>query len=273
MPIPPPSAVNCPVTISIMVYKQAILKILKFLGVLLFWLLIWKAASLLVGDSLQIFLPGPERVLAKWVTLVGDAEFGAAVWRTLLRIFEGFAWGVLCGALLGVLTAYSRVCYALLSPLMKMIRAVPVVSFIILVFVFLHVDRIPVFICLLMVMPTVWQSMHDGLLGTDKKLLELGKVYAVGKGKELLLIRLPSAMPGLITTCVNALGLGWKAGVAAEVISAPDLSLGFQMQQAKSSLEYDQLFAITLTVVLLSLIFEVLLRLLCDRLMGKEAAG
>lgn len=246
-------------------------KIIRFVTVFAFWILVWKAASLLAGERLALFLPGPERVLCKWWEMLFQADFLRAVGYSLLRIFEGFVLGAVVGAALGVVTAYCKPVHALLSPLMRMIRAVPVVSFIILVFVFLQVDRIPVFICFLMVMPLVWQSMQDGLTETDGKLLEMSRVYGLGQWKTLWFVRLPAALPGLITTCVSALGLAWKSGVAAEVISAPDFSLGYEITTAKSDLAYDELFAVTLTVVLLSLIFEVLFKFLCAKLLGKGA--
>ncbi len=196
---------------------------------------------------------------------MGRQDFLPAVIASLGRIFEGFAWGVLAGLALGILTALSKSIYALFSPLMKMIRAVPVVSFIILVFVFLEVDRIPVFIAFLMVMPLIWQSVHDGIVHTDPKMLEMAGVYGLNRWKTVWQIRLPFALPSVITTCVSGLGLAWKSGIAAEVISAPDISLGYKIVGAKSDLAYDELFAVTLTVVLLSLVFELLLKAACRR--------
>lgn len=256
--------------ISIMVQSKIFLKILKSAGVIAFWVAVWKLASMMAGGGLQLFLPSPEKVLAKWWMLIGTPEFCKAVGASLLRIFEGFVWGVLAGGILGMLSALSGVVYALLSPLMKMIRAVPVVSFIILVFVFFEVDRIPVFICFLMVMPLIWQSVYDGVMGTDVKLLEMSRVYGLGKWKTMWSIRLPQAFATVFTACINGLGLAWKSGVAAEVISAPDLSLGYEIVSAKSDLSYDELFAVTLTVVLLSVVFEMLLKTLCNKWLGAK---
>jgi len=59
---------------------------------------------------------------------------------------------------------------------------------------------------------------------------------------------------------VNAIGFAWKAGVAAEVICGLEDTIGKNLAESKSNLEMDRLFAWTMTVVLLSLLFECLIK-------------
>ena len=66
----------------------------------------------------------------------------------------------------------------------------------------------------------------------------------------------PQVYPYLQSACASALGLSWKAGVAAEVIGMPDGSIGERLQQAKIYLNTPDLFAWTLVIVLVSLAFE-----------------
>jgi NitT/TauT family transport system permease protein len=61
---------------------------------------------------------------------------------------------------------------------------------------------------------------------------------------------------------VTGLGFAWKAGIAAEVICRPPESLGNMLASAKNYLESAEVFAITATVIVLSLIFETLLKYL-----------
>lgn len=254
--------------ISITVYSKSFIKIGKGLGVLAFWITVWKAASLLVGEDLRLFLPAPEKVLLRWLALITETSFWCNVGATLLRIFLGFVLGSLCGVLCGLLTANLSPVDALLSPMMRILRAVPVVSFIILAFLFIHVDGLPVFIGSLMVLPLVWQSTHDGLCRTDVRLLEMAKMYRLGFWKTLWKIRLPQALPGMITAHVSALGLAWKSGVAAEVLCTPDVSMGHAIFTAKANLSFDEVYAVTLTIVVFSLCFEWLFRAVSRRMWG-----
>ena len=76
-------------------------------------------------------------------------------------------------------------------------------------------------------------------------------------------IYLPALEPHCLSGCRSALGLCWKAGVAAEVIGVCSGSVGGMLYDAKIYLEISDLFAWTLVIVLLSVGFEwVFLRLL-----------
>ena len=52
------------------------------------------------------------------------------------------------------------------------------------------------------------------------------------------------------------MGLAWKAGIAAEVLSMPKNSLGELIYRAKIYLESPDLYAVTLVVIVLSVLLE-----------------
>ena len=124
-----------------------------------------------------------------------------------------------------------------------------------------------------MVSPLIWQATNDGLKNTNIKILEMAHVYNISKIKTVFLIKLPSIIPNLITTCVNSLGLAWKSGVAAEVICLPKISLGTLLWQGKGNVNFDEVYAVTLTVILLSIIIEFLLKFLCKKYLLKSGGN
>ena len=63
-------------------------------------------------------------------------------------------------------------------------------------------------------------------------------------------------MPFLRSGCTVALGLCWKSGIAAEVIGMPKGSIGERLQQAKVYLDTPDLFAWTVVIVCISMLFE-----------------
>lgn len=233
-------------------------------GVALFWLLIWEGLALLVRQELLI--PTPMTVLATLGRLIGTPLFWKAAGLSMLRVAGGFLAAVAAGSLTAVLTARFPLARALLAPLLHIVRAAPVASFIILALVWFRTDVLPVFIAFLMVMPLVWANVEKGIREIDRSLLEMAKVYRFGRLKTLTRVQIPSVMPYFLTACTTGLGFAWKSGIAAEVICRPDLSIGRQLQDAKIYLETPEVFAWTATVVVLSMLLEKGLRLLAGRL-------
>ncbi len=231
-------------------------KFIKTITAAAFWIFVWEAASLLVPESLSMFLPGPFSVFGTFIKMLPQTTYWKGVGATLIRIFSGLVLGTFTGFVFGILTSTVKVFDLLLSPALKTVRAVPVVSFIILAFLFISVDYLPVFISLLMVSPLIWQAVHDGITGTDRKLCEMAKVYHVKPIKLLFNIKLPAASDRIVSAAVSAVGLAWKSGVAAEVLCTPAISIGKNIYRAKGTLNFNEVYALTLTVVILSLLFE-----------------
>ena len=120
---------------------------------------------------------------------------------------------------------------------------------------------LPPFISFLMVFPVIWSYVETALLSVDKRLIEMARVYGLtGKGI-IKNIKIPTVLPSLRAACITGLGFAWKSGVAAEVICNPTGSIGAILSGAKSNIEYEQVFAITLTIVLLSLLLENIIKL------------
>ena len=252
-------AAKCPPMLSTMA-NNSIKKVLKAVISAAFWILIWEAASLLVPDDLKLFLPGPLSVIKTFFKILPSSHFLKAVGATLLRIFSGLLIGSLLGMVLGVFTGESKIFDTLLSPALKIIRAVPVVSFIILAFLFIKVNRLPVFISSLMVTPLVWQAVNDSVKNADKNLIDMSRVFKLSKFKSLFYVKLYSGFDRIITALLSAVGLAWKSGVAAEVLCTPAVSIGKNIYKAKGNLNFDEVYALTITVVILSLIFEYLIK-------------
>lgn len=223
-----------------------------------FWLLAWVLAARWVG--LDLLLPGPLAVGSRLAALAGTGGFWLSVGATLGRVFLGLAWGALAGGVLAFATHFSPWADRLLSPAVRVVRATPVVSFILLVYLWVPRGAIPWVIAGLMVLPVVWGAVSAGLDGLDEKLLELARAYRFSRGKTLALICLPALRPHFAAGLSTAFGLAWKSGVAAEVLCPPAQAIGSRIQQAKAALETPDLFAWTLTIVALSLALEKLLR-------------
>ena len=227
------------------------------------WLGVWQLAALAAGRDL--LLPGPLAVGERLLVLAGTADFWLSVGSTLGRVFLGLLWGALAGAGLALATHFSPWADRLISPAVRVVRATPVVSFILLVYLWVARSAIPWVIAGLMVLPVVWGALGAGLDSLDKQLLEFARAYRFTRFKTLRLVCLPALRPQFSAGLLTAFGLAWKSGVAAEVLCPPAYAIGSRIQQAKLGLETADLFAWTLAIVVLSLALEKLLRQVLKR--------
>lgn len=220
----------------------------------LFWLCLWALCYRAVGQDL--LLASPLQVAGRLLRLAGTAAFWQTVFLSLLRTVLAYALGVAAAAALAAACSASKLLRDLLNPALAVIRATPVTSFIILALVWLRPGNVPVLTGFLMVLPIVYANLMEGIAGTDRELLEMGRMYHFGVRKTLLHIYIPSVLPAFVAACEASIGLCWKATVAAEVLGVPRGAIGTQLYNAKIYLETDSLLAWTAVVIAVSMALE-----------------
>jgi len=246
-------------------------KALKNLIVLAFWLGLWWLLAEIVDKPL--LLPDPPAVLQRLWVLVASAQFWAITATSLGRILVGAVAALVLGSLLALAGSRWSAVHGLISPLISVIKSTPVASFIILVLIWVGRDILPSVIVLLMALPVVWANVGEGIARTDVLLLEMAHIFRFSKAKTLRRIYIPSVMPYFISACRSCLGLAWKAGVAAEILTVPTVSIGKMIYESKLYLETLDLFAWTLVVIVCSLVIEKVLMTAIGRLGRSYSAG
>ena len=234
--------------------KKQIKHFLISLFAILFWIGVWHFAAKKVAISM--ILPSPKEVFLRLWDLMKTIGFYEILLSSFFRILIGFALGILLGFLLGYAAFYNRVVNALISPLMAIIRATPVASFILVVLFWFERESVSTFISFLMVLPLIWQNTILGLEKRDPLLSEMAEVFCLGKAKRFFRIDLPQVVSFTVSAGKTALGLGWKAGVAAEVLALPKHTVGYEIYNAKMYYETDLLLAWTIAIIAFSVILE-----------------
>lgn len=258
---------------STMELNKSLKKLTDFLLPIIFWIGLWQLAAWLVelrveGRGNELLLPYPMTVLKALLRLAGEGTFWKTAVASVGRILCGMLAGVGVGVALAVLTSASRILDRLLSPGIRVVRATPVASFILLVLLWTGRNTVPAVISGLMVLPVVWENVSRGIAAADPQLLEMAKAYRFSGFKTIRLIYLPSLRPYFTAALTTAMGLAWKSGAAAEVLCLPKMAIGTQIYNSKLYLEIQDLFAWTVVVVSLSLILERLLRWALSRWNG-----
>ena len=239
---------------------KKILRPLLFLASALFWIGVWYIAAAIVGKAWV--LPMPHAVLRAFFDSFAGGALPRYLLRTTLGIGAGYLAGVVIGFFLAAATARVKPLHILFSPLLTVVRATPVASFILLLWVVLARESVPAVSVALIVTPIVWGNCETGLLSASKQLSELCAVYDLGFFRRARFLLLPAVAPHFRSAAMTALGMAWKAGVAAEVLCTPDGTIGRMIWASKRDIETAELFAWTLSVILVCFLLEKLLKLL-----------
>ncbi len=230
-------------------------------------LAVWQTVALAVNE--RLILVSPLAVCGRLFTIWREAGFLSSVWFSFSRITLGFLLALIAGAVLAVPAGRFRILEILLHPYMVTVKTVPVVSFIVLAYVWLSSAMISVFICFLIVLPTVYTGLLAGLRSVDGKMLEMAEVFRIPFSRRLRAIYLPHLTPYILSAASLSAGLAWKSGVAAEIISIPGGSIGEMIHYADLWLMTEDMYAWTVILVLMSVVFEKLFVLLLKKLMGR----
>jgi len=223
-----------------------------------FWIGVWYIAALLVGSVL--LLPTPHETLFALFELLGTLEFYKVVLFTLIRVLLGLILGVLAGVALAVLCHKLEPLKMLISPAISIIRATPVASFIVLLWILVSGNALTVIVAFLMVMPIVWQNTLDGFNSIPKELVEVANIYELDFKRKFTVLILPVLSKYIFPAIITSVGLAWKSEIAAEIIAYTKNSIGMYINDAKSFMLTPTVFAWTAVIVFMSILLELFTR-------------
>ena len=242
----------------------------KLLAVI-FALCLWQLAAMTI-DS-KILLVSPVEVAVRLTTIWQTEGFWTSIWFSFYHIAGGFFLALFLGIVLAALAGRFRRIETLLWPFLVTIKTVPVASFVVICLIWLSAEKLSVFISFLIVLPVVYGNVLEGIKNEDKLMLEVGTVFKMPLLRRLVYIHLPQLKPFIMSACATALGMAWKAGVAAEIIGTPDGSIGKQLFYSKIYLDTDDLLCWTVIIVIVSVLFEKLFMLGLKALYGRLERG
>lgn len=228
--------------------------LLQRVGAVLLALAVWQLLAMSVGQ--QLLVPTPFSVAVRLGTIWQETNFWATLWFTFRKIVAGFLLGLIFGLVLGTLAGRFPLFEILFRPWAVMIKSIPVASFIIICLIWMSSSQLSVFISFLMVLPIIYTNVLQSVRSADRQLLEAVQIFHLSWPKRVLYLWLPQMKPYLISACTVSLGISWKAGIAAEIIGIPTGSIGRMFYDAKVYFNTVDLFAWTVIVVVISVLFE-----------------
>lgn len=220
---------------------------------------LWQVAASLVGK--EMLLASPLSVARRMAGLVAEPDFFPTLLRSAGRISKGFLLAFVLGLVAAVFSGRFRFVETLLHPYVITMKTVPVASFIILALIWFSYKQLTVFITFLIAFPVLYGNVLAGIRSADPKMTEMARLFGMTWPKRLLYIYAPAVKPYLVSASAVAMGMAWKAGVAAEVIGMVDGSVGSKLYEAKIYFSNADLLSWTILIILVSVGLEMLFTL------------
>lgn len=230
-----------------------------FYSVLLL-LVVWQILAGLIGYP-ELF-PSVTGLLKTIFILLNDQNFYTSLGITILRGLIGFALALTLSGILAAIALHHPFWKSFFHPWEVVMRSVPVISIVLIALLWLSPPGLPVFIAFFTMFPILYQNILSGLEHTDIKLVEMGKVFNKNSLQRLRYIYLPSARALILSGMATAMGFGWRAVIIGEVLAGPVHGIGTSMKKAQAFIDIKALLAWTIIAIVVSFIFDVLLKLL-----------
>ncbi|MFC6775273.1 ABC transporter permease [Methylobacterium gregans] len=201
-------------------------------------------------------LPSPARVWSAWSSLVVQPSFSADLGITLGRIGAGFALATLVGLPLGLLLGASRALGSFFEPALTVINTVSSTIWAIFALIWFGLSNwTTIFVVFMTAMPLILTNVWQGTRTVSAEHLELARTFRMPRRKVLTKIYLPTILPAFFSGARLAFGFGARVSLVAESLGASS-GIGYRLRQAADLVQTDQVFAWTLTLVVLMLGLE-----------------
>ena len=238
-------------------WKQALLPC----ALLAMWQIV--AAS---GAVKPILLPSPLQVAEAFLSMAGSGELAIHMGASMKRVLEGFVLAALLGIVLGMGLGIFPILSELMDGLFQLLRPIPPIAWLPLAVLWFGIeDGSKVFIIALGAFFPIFINVMDGIRQTDQKFVELARILEVPRGKFILQVIVPGALPFIMSGLRIGLGYAWMCVVAAE-LSAGMKGVGYMLTAARALAQTDRVVVGMLAIGVVGKTMDSVLRVLERRI-------
>lgn len=217
---------------------------------------LWHLGSVMLASP--VLLPQPQVVSQAFTNIIRSTPFALNIWATVMRAVQSFFIIVISGTVLGLLAGYSPSWRAFMLPILAICKATPVMSVILLAFIWFTSGTVPLFSAFLMGFPVMFVQVEGAVETISPDYLEMATLYQLSNRSRLRHIILPALAPAIATGAKASLAMVWKVVIAAEVLTVPRYGVGSRLQLSQINLETDAVLGWTLIAIILTALGDIL---------------
>ncbi|MFF3213227.1 ABC transporter permease [Streptomyces sp. NPDC002886] len=179
---------------------------------------------------------------------------------SLGRIGTGSAYAVLAGVPLGLLIGTVRPLAVVLEPAVTFLRTLPPLAYLSLLVIWFGIDEAPkIWLLVIAALPPIAAATAAAVRTVPDELVEAARALGSGPASLLLSVRLPAALPEILTGIRIAVGVAYTSVVAAETINGVP-GIGGMIRDAQRYNQTALVIAGILAIGLSGIVLDALLR-------------
>ncbi len=214
---------------------------------------IWWLASLRVPHYI---LPGPARVWGALQLIIDNGDLWNNLAITLWRVAVGFVLATLIGLPFGIVLGAKRAAGEFFEPVLPVLNTVSSAIWAIFAIIWFGISNATtIFVVFMTAMPLIITNVWQGTRTVNADFIELAQVLRMPQWKVMTKIYLPTILPYFFSGARLAFGFGWRVSLVAETIGSSS-GVGYRLRQAADLIRTDQVFAWTLTLVIMMATIE-----------------
>lgn len=220
---------------------------------------VWYAVHFFLSEDMRFLLPTPGAVLQAFHD--HGPALARAAWNTSQGALLGFALAIVVSFGLALLLSLSPLVRTSLYPYLMALQMtpLPILAPICVIWVGAGLKSVSLLTFVIAFFPLVVNTTQ-GLISTDRHLVELFRLYRASPWQQLFLLRVPAALPYFFTGLRIAATIAPIGAVVADMNAGSSAGdgggLGFQAVIYSSQAKYPALFATALATCALGFILN-----------------
>ena len=234
--------------------KKGLIKTSSIIFIFLVWYIVYEVVSH------PLLVPSLPTVFKTMIDMFTQKQYMISFLYSFIRLLISITASSLLGIFLGLLSARYLTLETWIKPYVTILKTIPIISIIIILYILFGYAYAPFIIVFLMVFPLFYQATYHGVTDIEQSYLDVYHLETDDLKLGIKHVYLPFIKSHIMLAFYQSFGLGFKVLVTSEFITQTKNSIGNLLYQAKTNLRYDLVFAITILMILITIAFEFILK-------------
>lgn len=235
------------------------------------FMVLWQSAAIVINN--EIYIPRIEAVITQIKNIFSNGDFIKIIMSSFYRSILSYILALSAAMILGVLSVVYPFFEYFMTPLNSLAKTIPTMVLVVLALVWFDKDIAPFVVGIAITFPILYEGVRSNLINIDKKIIDMMKIYEVNLIDRIMKVYFPLIKFYFISILVSTFSLTFKVVIAGEVHGQPKYGIGSQIQIEKMNFNTPGIFAWIIIIATMSIVLEILNKLLNKRLYRWQSEG